>query len=106
MRRKILNVLFLFLCVLVVLFSISNQEKISVFFWPIPFEITLPIFLLASLFFIVGFFCGWVYSSIRALKLRKILSTRLKEEIEHLKMQNKIMEEKRESDSSKIEKPV
>jgi uncharacterized integral membrane protein len=52
------------LALVLAVFAISNRETVSVTFWPTPFEIDMPLYLvvLAALLlgFLIGQFAGWI----------------------------------------------
>jgi uncharacterized integral membrane protein len=57
---KIIKICFYATVVLVgVTFAISNRGTISLQFYPVPYETTMPLFLFTVLIFIAGLFVGW-----------------------------------------------
>ena len=55
--------------ILCIIFFIQNGEVVSITF--LPWTVTLPRFLLMSIFLLAGVFIGWLFSSFSYFKKRK-----------------------------------
>lgn len=63
--------LYLFLVACGVTFSVSNRAVVKVTLFPLPFEISLPLFLLTIAAIAAGMFIGWTIARIRMFKVVK-----------------------------------
>jgi putative membrane protein len=61
--------------VLLMLFAVSNRAPVSLGLWPLPFDLELPLYLLAlgGLFagFVIGILGGWLAGHGRRVELRR-----------------------------------
>ena len=87
MTRYIINLFSLALMGFAVIFAISNRFDVPLKFWPFPFAVDTPLFLISFLFFLIGFFCGWLnyffYSRTRQYAEIKDLREKLRYLKEH-----------------------
>jgi len=66
----------LVVAVLLIPFALSNREPISLAFWPLPFLIDLPLYLLVLLLLLAGFVSGAAATWIAARRMRRELRRR------------------------------
>jgi lipopolysaccharide assembly protein A len=61
--------------IVLLLFSVSNRETISLAFWPLPFLVDLPLYLLFFLSLLIGFLIGgcaaWIAGGRDRTELRR-----------------------------------
>jgi len=62
--------------VLVIPFAASNRDPVSLTFWPLPFLVNLPLYLLVLLLLLVGFVIGAAATRIAGRKIRRELRRR------------------------------
>jgi uncharacterized integral membrane protein len=53
-----------------VTFAVSNRGKVDLTFYPLPYVLSMPLFLFSILIFSAGIFCGWFLSGIKSLGRR------------------------------------
>lgn len=64
--RKIFNFFFfVFFLSILIPFAISNKDKVTVIFSPLPFELQIPLYLLILILFFVAFILGYIFSKIK-----------------------------------------
>ena len=60
---------------LLIPFAVSNRQPVSLGFWPLPFLVDLPLYLLVLLLLLVGFVCGaaaiWLAGGRKRRELRR-----------------------------------
>lgn len=66
----------LFVAVLLIPFALSNREPISLGFWPLPFLVDLPLYLLVLLLLLAGFVSGAAATWIAGRRIRRELRRR------------------------------
>src|ERR1700746_1628361 len=66
--------------VLFVPFAVSNREPVSLGFWPLPFLVDLPLYLLVLLLLLAGFVIGAAATGIAGRHLRRELRHRRRHE--------------------------
>ena len=49
---------FLVLAIFLILFAVSNRDTVSVAFWPLPFLVDMPLYLLCVLSLVIGTLIG------------------------------------------------
>jgi uncharacterized integral membrane protein len=59
------------LALVLVVFAVSNRETVSVTFWPTPFEIDAPLYLVALVALLIGFLLGELTAWINGGKKRR-----------------------------------
>ena len=59
------------LALVLVVFAVSNREMVSVTFWPTPFEIDAPLYLVALVALLIGFLLGELTAWINGGKKRR-----------------------------------
>ena len=61
--------------IVLILFSVSNRETVSLAFWPLPFLVDLPLYLLSFLSLLIGFLIGgcaaWIAGGRDRTELRR-----------------------------------
>jgi uncharacterized integral membrane protein len=61
--------------IVLLLFSVSNRETVSLAFWPLPFLVDLPLYLLSFLSLLIGFLIGgcaaWIAGGRDRTELRR-----------------------------------
>jgi uncharacterized membrane protein YciS (DUF1049 family) len=78
---KILNIVFSLPIILIsVIFAVSNQEKITVKLWPLPFELTTQLSILILSVFAVSFILGGFFLWVNGAKKRREF-TKIKKEL-------------------------
>ena len=70
--------------VLVIPFALSNRKPVSLGFWPLPFSVDLPLYILVLLLLLAGFVIGAAATWIAGRKIRRELRRR-RRQIEALK---------------------
>jgi len=66
---KILRVIFyLFVVIAGVSFAVSNRSKIDLTFFPFPYTVSMPIFMLAAIILLIGVFVGWSLEKFATVK--------------------------------------
>ncbi len=58
--RQFLNIFALCLMLFAIVFAVSNRFIVPLGFWPFPFSLDTPLFLIAFCFFLIGFILGWL----------------------------------------------
>jgi uncharacterized integral membrane protein len=62
--------------ILLIPFALSNREPVSLGFWPLPFLIDLPLYLLVALLLLIGFVIGAAITWIAGRRIRRELRRR------------------------------
>ena len=62
--------------VLLIPFALSNREPVSLGFWPLPFLVDLPLYLLVLLLLLAGFMIGAAATWIAGRRIRRELRRR------------------------------
>jgi uncharacterized integral membrane protein len=57
----------------ILLLAVNNREPVKLSLFPLPFEATMPLFLIVILFFLTGLFAGGVAMSVKSLRLSRML---------------------------------
>ncbi len=68
-----------------IIFAISNRFGVPLAFWPFPFTLTTPLFLICFLFFLTGFLCGWLNYFLYARSRQYAEIKDLREKLRYLK---------------------
>ncbi len=69
---KIIKVCFYAAIILAgVVFAISNRGKVDLTFYPIPFAISMPLFLFTIMSFSIGVIWGWLIGGFKAGRFRR-----------------------------------
>lgn len=70
--KKILRfLLYVMLIGVCVWFSVENHTKVELTLFPLPYTVTLPLFLFAIFLLILGMLFGWILSRIEIIKIIK-----------------------------------
>ena len=67
---------FLVIAVVLILFAVSNRETVSVGFWPLPFLVDAPLYLLCFLSLVIGALIGVATAWMAGHRTRRELRTR------------------------------
>ena len=59
------------LAVVVVIFALSNRHAVTLTFWPLPGDVTMPVYLLALIILVLGFVAGGIVSWLSAGRQRR-----------------------------------
>lgn len=51
-------------------FAVVNRHWVSIQFYPLPFELEIPVYLLIVALFFAGFLAAWLLARLHALRLR------------------------------------
>jgi uncharacterized integral membrane protein len=54
-----------------VTFAVSNRGKVDLTFYPLPYVLSLPLFLFTILIFLLGAVCGWMHAGLKASMHRR-----------------------------------
>jgi lipopolysaccharide assembly protein A len=66
---KFIKVIFYaLLTILGIVFAVGNREKISVSLFPLPYEISIPLFIFTIIIFIMGILTGWFLTRLKVSK--------------------------------------
>ncbi len=57
----------------VLLLAVNNREPVKVSLFPLPYEATMPLFLMIILFFLGGIFAGGLVMSLKTLRIAGML---------------------------------
>ena len=71
MKRIISWIVMIPFAIVVIVFSASNLEKVTINLWPLPQEITVPMFTMILTVFIFGFLMGGIVAWLSAGKSRQ-----------------------------------
>ena len=72
MLTKIIKTVFsVAIIIIAVVFAVSNRGKVDITIFPLPYAISVPLFLFAIIMFAVGLLTGWLISKFSLLKYRK-----------------------------------
>jgi len=98
------------LLIVVPLFAISNLNSVELRFWPLPFAVELPVFVVALVGLAVGFFAGglvaWLSAGRARARARAAERTVRIRDIEIDELRRKAQEAERESAAMKAEAPA
>lgn len=73
MLTKILNIFFSTVIIIIaVTLAVSNRGKVDLSLFPLPYEISMPLFMFAIITFALGITFGWLIAKLSILKYRKI----------------------------------
>ncbi|MBU0725045.1 MAG: LapA family protein [Alphaproteobacteria bacterium] len=56
--------------ILLILFAVSNRETVDLTLWPLPYSVTLPLFLVVLGFLFLGFILGALFMWVEVLRAR------------------------------------
>lgn len=48
--------------IIIVVFAVSNRQAVTLTFWPLPGDVTMPVYLLSGMVLLVGFALGGIIS--------------------------------------------
>ena len=71
MKRIISWIVMIPFALIVIVFSASNLDKVTINLWPLPHEISIPMFTMILAVFIVGFLMGGIVAWLSAGKSRQ-----------------------------------
>lgn len=71
LRKTLKFFLYLLLVACAVTFSVGNRTLISVTLYPLPFAISIPLFLFAIATIVIGMFIGWTIARLGMFKIAK-----------------------------------
>lgn len=60
--------LYAILIILGIVFSVENHTEINLTFFPLPYALSIPIFLFAIVVFLTGAFLGWSVARLKGIK--------------------------------------
>ena len=107
MKRILSGVIMLPFALVVIVFSAVNRELITLNLWPLPNEITVPIFTLVLAVFIFGFIWGgvvaWVSAGGQRRRARNAVWRAESAERELRSLNSRLRERERELESAKAE---
>jgi uncharacterized integral membrane protein len=59
-------------------FAVSNRGVVDVTFWPLPFELAAPLYLVTLVLLLIGYLAGEIFAWFRALRLRREIGRQAK----------------------------
>ena len=69
---KFIRIVFYALLILVgVTIAVGNHSEVKLTLFPFPYEIVMPVFIFAMVFFILGLLLGWLLTRIKTLKIAR-----------------------------------
>ena len=74
--RILYRAVFLVIAIFLVLFAVSNRDTVSVGFWPLPFLVDVPLYLLSFLSLAIGTLIGVATAWMAGRRKRRELSVR------------------------------
>jgi uncharacterized integral membrane protein len=74
--RILYRAVFLVIAIVLILFAVSNRETVSVGFWPLPFLVDVPLYLLCFMSLLIGALIGVAAAWMAGHRNRRELSAR------------------------------
>jgi putative membrane protein len=59
-------------------FAVSNRGMVDVTFWPLPFELAAPLYLVTLVLLLAGYLAGEIFAGLRSLRLKREIGRQAK----------------------------
>lgn len=99
--RHLINIFLIVTMIFAVIFAVSNRFVVPLSFWPFPFSVDTPLFLISFLFFLVGFIFGWLNYWMHARPRLHAKIKHLSERLHYIKEHSVLSDNATDNDNDK-----